>query len=69
MGIVGVRMRRLVWVGAGFIIAAAAIWFNNTSLWIAPAAKSTLLAHRGLADLRHRGPHGDDMHGGADLSA
>jgi glycerophosphoryl diester phosphodiesterase len=49
MGIVGVRMRRLVWVGAGFIIAAAAIWFNNTSLWIAPAAKSTLLAHRGLA--------------------
>jgi glycerophosphoryl diester phosphodiesterase len=42
-------MRRLVWVGAGFIIVAAAIWLNNTSLWITQASKPTLLAHRGLA--------------------
>ena len=42
-------MRRLVWVGIAFIIAAAVIWLNNTSLWVAPAPKPTLLAHRGLA--------------------
>jgi glycerophosphoryl diester phosphodiesterase len=42
-------MRRLVWVGVVFVIAAATIWLNNTSLWIAPGSKPTLLAHRGLA--------------------
>ncbi|MBR1124418.1 glycerophosphodiester phosphodiesterase [Bradyrhizobium lablabi] len=42
-------MRRLAWVGALVLIAAAAIWLNNSSLWTAPGAKPTLLAHRGLA--------------------
>jgi glycerophosphoryl diester phosphodiesterase len=42
-------MRRLVWVGIAFIIAAAAIWLNNTSLWSTPGPRPTLLAHRGLA--------------------
>lgn len=41
-------MRRIVWFGLTFIIAAAAIWLNNTSLWTSPQTKTTLLAHRGL---------------------
>jgi glycerophosphoryl diester phosphodiesterase len=43
-------MRRIVRFGLTFtIIAAGAIWLNNTTLWISPETKPTLLAHRGLA--------------------
>jgi len=43
-------MRRIVGLGLIFIIiVGAAIWLNNTALWIAPETKRTLLAHRGLA--------------------
>jgi glycerophosphoryl diester phosphodiesterase len=52
-------MRRLIWVGVFFIVAAAAIWINNTSLWSVPGSKPILLAHRGLAQ----------TYGTADLTA
>jgi glycerophosphoryl diester phosphodiesterase len=43
-------MRRNVVRGLMVVVAVAgAIWINNTSLWTAPPAKPTLLAHRGLA--------------------
>jgi len=43
-------MRRIVRFGLTFIIiAAGAIWLNNTTLWISPETTPTLLAHRGLA--------------------
>jgi glycerophosphoryl diester phosphodiesterase len=45
-----VWMQRIAWFGLAFvIIAAGAIWLNNTSLWTSPQTKPTLLAHRGLA--------------------
>src|SRR3982074_2253667 len=43
-------MRRIVLRGlVVIVVVASAIWINNTSLWTAPPARPTLLAHRGLA--------------------